>query len=595
MNNLHLIVRDQFPEFVREDYPTFVAFVEAYYKWLNEPEQNPGSVDTIADLDKTPERFVEFFRNSLDSTGLFNAAAPFNNLYLQKIKQIYNAKGSEQALVNVLKYAYHANSAITYPGEQILRASDGRWNQENFITVKLKTGILPIDSQSFYINYDYNDLRVSLKRIEIIDDRTYRLYYNPRADILASVGLTVSFTNVNTGVVVCTCSVVSSPSNISVSRGGEAWQLGQVIIIPGTKKDTVARVSQISATGEIQRVEILEYGYDHTEFQTIVVSPYPYKPTNSTYDIVSEELTVNPSTFHYTLTLNDYTYGTTDRIVGSVSGVSFNSYFLEDYVQLSYNGATLFDISTSVVNIDDNGFEESGITLEQWLASRATLTYRFNSQTATKGSWNNESGQLSNERIRIQDDFYYQQFSYDVEADVNSSKYVSLAKDIHPAGMKLFTTYGLTKEITIVPEATTTYPFLRLFANDVSTIDDANGKYAVKPRVDELTTSEFNTKHVGKPRVDEIVLGDVNAANIIKPRTDYIELSESRVLELNKYPLDSVGATDTILTLSVNKYFTETASVTSPDTFNLITIKYNEEGYFAENYVLTEHTLNLGA
>lgn len=176
MNNLHLIVRDQFPEFVREDYPTFVAFVEAYYKWLNEPEQNPGSVDTIADLDKTPERFVEFFRNSLDSTGLFNAAAPFNNLYLQKIKQIYNAKGSEQALVNVLKYAYHANSAITYPGEQILRASDGRWNQENFITVKLKTGILPIDSQSFYINYDYNDLRVSLKRIEIIYNRTYRLY-----------------------------------------------------------------------------------------------------------------------------------------------------------------------------------------------------------------------------------------------------------------------------------------------------------------------------------------------------------------------------------------------------------------------------------
>ena len=33
-NKISTLVSRQIPEFVREDYPTFVAFVEAYYEWL---------------------------------------------------------------------------------------------------------------------------------------------------------------------------------------------------------------------------------------------------------------------------------------------------------------------------------------------------------------------------------------------------------------------------------------------------------------------------------------------------------------------------------------------------------------------------------
>jgi hypothetical protein len=33
---LSSVVSRQIPEFIREDYPTFVAFVEAYYKYLQD-------------------------------------------------------------------------------------------------------------------------------------------------------------------------------------------------------------------------------------------------------------------------------------------------------------------------------------------------------------------------------------------------------------------------------------------------------------------------------------------------------------------------------------------------------------------------------
>ena len=36
--DLSTVVTKQLPEFIREDYPTFVAFVQAYYDWLKQQE-----------------------------------------------------------------------------------------------------------------------------------------------------------------------------------------------------------------------------------------------------------------------------------------------------------------------------------------------------------------------------------------------------------------------------------------------------------------------------------------------------------------------------------------------------------------------------
>jgi hypothetical protein len=58
------LVGSQLPEFIQNDYTTFVAFLEAYYKFL---EQDQGAFELIqnarkySDIDQTTEAFVKYF------------------------------------------------------------------------------------------------------------------------------------------------------------------------------------------------------------------------------------------------------------------------------------------------------------------------------------------------------------------------------------------------------------------------------------------------------------------------------------------------------------------------------------------------------
>ena len=57
---LQAVVNRQLPEFVREDYPTFVAFVEAYYEYM----QSQGvDLNELRDIDTTLDSFVQYFRS----------------------------------------------------------------------------------------------------------------------------------------------------------------------------------------------------------------------------------------------------------------------------------------------------------------------------------------------------------------------------------------------------------------------------------------------------------------------------------------------------------------------------------------------------
>lgn len=535
MNKLHLIVRDQFPEFVREDYPVFVAFVEAYYKWID--EQSVGKIEDVADLDTTPEQFVQYFRTQLDAFGLFNKATPFNNLYLQKIKQIYTAKGSEQALVNILRLSRLADTEIKYPSQYILKASDGKWQQDCFITVDRVFGTLPTNVTSFYVNYQYTNIRVTVKKVVQISANKIRLYYKQSANVSITLGQLISI-NDNAGTTVYSGRVAKSPSYLQVVKGGQNWQLGQVIIVPGSVINTVARVAEIDNTGAVVRVEILEHGYSHTENQLVTVSPYPNKPLGSSYSISSELISINPVAYQHTLDVYDYTDGADERTIGIMSGIGYGSYFLENYVHPTYTGEEVIDVSS--IAVQPEAGVESDITMEQWLASRATFRYIFEPVANLKGHWSDEAGQISNQSIRLQDNYYYQQYSYDVETTANPKDYIDLANNIHPSGMKMFTTYSLVKDLEITPIAETTFPFIKLDLLDVSTINDARVKHIVKPREDSA------------------------------------------------YPLDIIESKH------VDKYLVDSATASSEDTSNFSTTTYDAEMYFAEDFVRIESTLNIG-
>ena len=72
-NLTSLLINRQVPEFVREEYPVFISFLEAYYEFLenkqgtqkNDLTTKSKELKYISDVDSSIEEFEEQFLNSL--------------------------------------------------------------------------------------------------------------------------------------------------------------------------------------------------------------------------------------------------------------------------------------------------------------------------------------------------------------------------------------------------------------------------------------------------------------------------------------------------------------------------------------------------
>lgn len=146
-NKISNLVSSQLPFFVRNDHPNFVAFVEAYYEYLEqaEPELKNGKViersrhllDYI-DIDNTvddfAEKLYERFLNFLPK----NTKAD-KNLIIKNAKDFYRATGSEKSIRFLMRVLYNEDIDFYYPKKDILRASDGKWYIEKNLRIQEET------------------------------------------------------------------------------------------------------------------------------------------------------------------------------------------------------------------------------------------------------------------------------------------------------------------------------------------------------------------------------------------------------------------------------------------------------------------------
>lgn len=133
-----ILVNRQVPEFVREEHPKFVSFLEAYYEFLDQSTGALGKgkqLRNISDVDESLEEFEQQF---------FNAFLPFiprdvevnKELIIKHIMPLYLSKGSERAYRLLFRLLFGEEITVENPGKQILRASDGRWLQESYLRVE---------------------------------------------------------------------------------------------------------------------------------------------------------------------------------------------------------------------------------------------------------------------------------------------------------------------------------------------------------------------------------------------------------------------------------------------------------------------------
>jgi hypothetical protein len=135
------IIAHRLPEFVQTDHPTMVAFIQAYYEWLDQQAdqgyvRTPAALDGLADVDKTIEEFVGAFKKEY-LTGFpeeFAVNADGNTVdarqLIKNIKEFYRNKGTEKTYEFLFRVLYDTAVEFYYPSRDILRLSDGKWIQK---------------------------------------------------------------------------------------------------------------------------------------------------------------------------------------------------------------------------------------------------------------------------------------------------------------------------------------------------------------------------------------------------------------------------------------------------------------------------------
>ena len=160
---LHHLISGQIPEFVRAEHPQFVTFLEHYYRFL---EQQGEAHDVLlsnsdwTDIDITLDAFVPYFRAQFSYDFPSNTVLS-NRKLIKYINQYYEAKGSETATEMFFRFMFNDTAEVKYPGDFLLRASDGRWSRKRFI--KVETTRFPDENI-----FELKEKTVTLRYLEFI-------------------------------------------------------------------------------------------------------------------------------------------------------------------------------------------------------------------------------------------------------------------------------------------------------------------------------------------------------------------------------------------------------------------------------------------
>ena len=431
------LVSGHVPEFIKSDYTTFVSFIEAYYRFL---EQDQGALEVVqnakeyGDIDRTLDSFVNYFIANYAQDIGYNALVN-KRLLIKRIKDLYEAKGSDLSFKILFKLLYDTLVESSHPYDNVLIASDGTWDQRVSLRVEMTSGSIDGITDRF-LNITKNSIvyNDAIVRVKLLDADLYEVFLKSSSTTPYELGDVVSVSS--TSGVIFTGIVKPTTVSTRIVSAGSGFKAGQIFNVPISGGiNTLIRILTVNSTGGILSLRILNFGYN-----------YP-----------TENVTIN--------LFSDLTVATRTEIFNTISGgfresiqilsphtvLSPSRYFFSDYIDnYEYTGNLLAIVSSdqSVTSATSSGNN---------LGSTAIITMVMGAVARYPGQFNTSQGFISEPEVRLQDDQLYQPFAYQLASDLDISVfYDTVKKLIHPTGTNLFnnrilsTTANLQSNISVI-------------------------------------------------------------------------------------------------------------------------------------------------
>jgi len=137
LKNIAPLVKNQFPDFYREEGDNFLQFISAYYEWMDEqgPIKKSRNLIETSDIDFVSEEYIDFFlskyMNGIPKDVLSNKA-----LLEKHILDVYRSKGSIEGLKLLFRLLYNLEIEVFVPQDDVLVLSDGKWSRKQYIEIE---------------------------------------------------------------------------------------------------------------------------------------------------------------------------------------------------------------------------------------------------------------------------------------------------------------------------------------------------------------------------------------------------------------------------------------------------------------------------
>ena len=425
---LSSLLPTQVPEFVREDYTTFVDFLKAYYEFI---DQNYDTQFTkLRDLDTTLDSFLEHFKNELAHNIPYTVVN--ERFLLERIKDQYLAKGSEASFKLLFKMLFNKEVVLDYPATQILRASDGRWNQDVSIFVYVNAGdpdmvvgkLVDVITPNRIIRLQVDKrqyVEIEVDNVVQISENVYELFIDRRFFGDINIGDKIRYSTT------FDATILATTSRVEIQRNGKKFKIGELYEIrSGLGVGSILKVARVNTTGGIESLEFVRYGIGYTtEFTANLL---PYGGTSAT-TAGATGLSISGSSPNTSVAFSETTNGFFEQ--GIINRTDYN---VTQYWDGTYVGETVreffVDNKYTIVDADEP----------------AVVKITLGALAKYPGYYTTNNGFLD-DAIYIQDSRYYQAFAYVLKIDERLDTYRSAVKTLlHPAGMALFGEFDIRNE-----------------------------------------------------------------------------------------------------------------------------------------------------
>jgi hypothetical protein len=513
-NKVSALIESQFPEFALEEGPKLVAFLKAYYEWMETSGQalyEAKKFPENQDIDTTSDKFLEYFKkeilNSIPDDILVN-----KRFLAKHIKELYLSKGTEQSYRFLFRALFDEEIDVYYPSEYILKTSDGRWSVDKTIRLtslassnatlfdgKIVTGQTSgakarVNGFAFTEEYGVKVTELFLKNIvgEFSDGETVINEDNTNSGVLfndtgvlKNVVVTKGGVNHRAGDVVNLIAASGSGANgvvsgttdqsaitFTITNGGSGYTTNASITISGSGEDASFVITSISNT------EVVSLNRDFIEpFASIVLNTGPTFVSGgaNTSSVSANIATANVSSvLSSVLLFANVTVGTINSISVLNNGFGYSSLptvtviedevAAQDFVDVSggFKGEnaviTPLHVPGAITRIDINNSGTSYSKFEPLTVvnqSRGGTTNAIASpiisgQVTYPGKYSDTKGFLSWDQ-RLQDGNFYQEYSYVIRSTQSIAAYKEITKKIlHPAGTKQFGEFKIISNVNQV-------------------------------------------------------------------------------------------------------------------------------------------------